>query len=208
MKLTKPPRHMKTLQPVSLTVLLALTALGAACGGGSAPAAPTPVQPPSPTPRPPVTIALAAPSDHFRFSARLTQLSPGQSFEVAFTPRTIDEVEGEEFAHSIEFWLMQAASSEGADFTTDGFALALIWAARESWEVSSTTPGARYRSTGQRVTIRLGEPHTVRMVRTASDAVQFVLDGQNVLMVQGLASSMNVFVRVVGAEASFTYAID
>ena len=199
---------MKTLQPVSLPVLLALTALGAACGGGSAPAAPTPAQPPSPTPRPPVTIALAAPSDHFRFSARLTQLSPGQSFEVAFTPRTIDEVEGEEFAHSIEFWLMQAASSEGADFTTDGFALALIWAARESWEVSSSTPGSRYRSDGLRVTIPFGEQHAVRMVRTSSDAVQFLLDGQNVLMVQGLASSMNVFVRVVGAEASFTYAID
>jgi len=198
---------MKALQSVSLPVLLALTALCAACGGGSAPAAPTPVQAPSPTPRPPVTIALAAPSDHFRFSARLTQLSPGQSFEVAFTPRSIDQVEGEGYGHSVEFWLMQAASSEGADFTTDGFALALTWA-RDGWEVASTTPGARYRPTGLRVPIPFGEQHTVRMVRTSPEAAQFLLDGQNMLMVQGLAPSMNVFVRVVGAEASFTYAID
>ena len=195
------------MQRTRPTVVILLALAVGACGGSSSPDLPTPIPSPSPTPRPPVTITLSAPSDHYFFSVRLTQLTTARFFDVAFTPRSIDQVEGEAYSHSIEFWLMEATgSANAADLSTDGIALSLSWS-RGEWRLSSRTPAAGYQSLPTRVPIAFGEQRTVRIIRHSAEVVEFQLDGTSVLTLRGSAPP-NIFARVVGAEASFTYSVE
>ena len=127
---------------------------------------------------------------------------------MAFTPIGINEAEGSRFAHAIEFWVMeQSGNADTADLTGDGLALSLAWS-RGDWALSSRTPEAGFRFTGQRVVIAFGEQRTVRIVRHSSQVVEFLLDGTRVVVLDGSRPSANVFARVVGAEASFTYTVE
>lgn len=185
-------------------MLLVVTA--AACGGGSSPAAPaSPVSSPSPTPTPAVTINLNAHSDHYQFSRSLAEISAGQTFDIAVTPERINEVAGETYGHAVEFWLLEASSTVIADFADDGYALSLVWADGADWAISSRIPGEGYRFRRRYVSMNLGDEHVVRIARARSDHAEFLFDGRGVLTLFGPTPTTNVFARVVGTGAEFSY---
>lgn len=102
--------------PEMIVLFVWLAPLLTACGGasGTTPARPTALPSPLPTPiatpTPRSTFTLNAPSDSGIYSALLARLKVGSSIELEFTPMGVNEVSGEAFGHSIEFWLVADTS--------------------------------------------------------------------------------------------------
>jgi hypothetical protein len=151
-----------------------------------------------------VAFTLETAADYYIFSPRLVRLGTGQSFEVTFKPVRINEAPDEKFGHAVEFWLFQSVSPP-TDLDTDGFGVSLLWGGEGDWIVSSRKPVEHFTQTGLRVQIELGSERVARIARRNDGALEFFIGGSSVLTLSDVPPADNVFSRVVGMRADFSY---
>lgn len=196
-------------------VLVASAAFAAGCGGESpsrpATAGPNPLPTPTPTPTatptPRITIELTAPVDSGRYSTSLASLDVGRSFDIDFTPLDVHRASGQQYGNSIEFWLFADANvpSDLGEIPFLSSCLSFVWAqATGTWVVSWFAEG-RYGYGSRRIPLPLGESRSLRIRRLADGTAEFLLDGEQVMLLVNPAASRLVFARVYAARATFSY---
>lgn len=199
--------------PNLIRLLLCLAPWFGACGGAAgttpSPAAPpTPLPTPLPTPTPRSTFTLNAPSDSSAYSTLLARLKVGSSIELEFTPMAINQVSGESFGHSIEFWLFADTSGtialeERGELNS---ALSFVWSERTTeWVVSSYTNGTGYAYSSRRVRLPFGDPRTMLIHRTSDGRAEFFLDGDRILDLVNPESSELLYARAFGAAVEVSF---
>ena len=126
-------------------------------------------------------------------------------FELAFTAQQVNTAPNEQFAHAVEFWRRRTDNPNSTDLSGEGVALSLVWAGNIAWTVTSRLPGPGFAFTNIRLQIPFAEQRTVRIAHRTDGRAEFAVDGRSVLTLERPAAEDQVFARVVGARADFSY---
>jgi hypothetical protein len=191
----------------TLTVVM-LTACSLTACGASSPVSPTAnvAAAPAPAASAPVNFSLEASADHFVFSKRLGQLASGQQLDIGFAPVQINRADTENFAHSVEFWLVPGQADPISNGLTGVFSFGFSWSSGSTWVQSMRTPqsgGSIY--TANRPTLPLGNAQTVRIARRADGTLEFWLGTVLQTTVPDGEPIQGVWALVVGVRADFSY---
>jgi hypothetical protein len=152
---------------------------------------------------PQTTFSLDAAADHFRFSAPIVQLGPSQFLDMAFTPIQINQVPVEAFGHTISFWL--SATTEPPQTVEDSLSFDLGWTSGPEWTFGYRPFLTGFRWTDTRRTLVMGVEKRVRLARRSDGAVEFWLDGENLLTLDDASGARTLYAQVVGTRATFAY---